>query len=92
MATIISRIRACVRSLNYAVSLHASEELDDDDLTIFDLENIILTGEIIERQRDRNTHEVKVIIRGFALEGVEAAAVVKLTLSGRLFVIAVYRV
>jgi hypothetical protein len=26
----ISRIRDCIRSQNYAVSIHASEELDDD--------------------------------------------------------------
>ncbi|MGH8520970.1 MAG: DUF4258 domain-containing protein [Gammaproteobacteria bacterium] len=35
------------------VSIHAAEELDDDNLTILDLENIILTGEIIERQGRR---------------------------------------
>ena len=91
MATTISRIRACVRSLNYAVSLHASEELDDDNLTIFDLENLILTGEITERQRDRNTREIKIVIRGLTLEGPEAEAVVKLGHSGTLFVITVYR-
>ena len=48
----ISYIRECIRSLNYVVSLHAAEELDDDNLTILDLENIILTGEITGRQRD----------------------------------------
>lgn len=56
----ISRIRDCIRSLNYVVSLHAAEELDDDNLTILDLENSLLTGEIVERQRDRQTREVTV--------------------------------
>jgi hypothetical protein len=86
----ISRIRDCIRSLNYAVSLHAAEELDDDDLTIFDLENIILTGEIIERQRDRKTREVKLIVRGISLEGIEAETVVKFSPSGTLFIITIY--
>jgi len=45
----IARIRALVRSLNYVVSLHAAEELEDDNLTILDLENIILAGSITER-------------------------------------------
>jgi hypothetical protein len=45
----IIRIRDLVRSLNYVVSLHAAEELEDDNLTILDLENIILTGRIVER-------------------------------------------
>ena len=90
MATTISRIRACVRSLNYAVSLHAAEELDDENLTIFDLENTILTGEIIERQRDRKTREAKLVIRGVSLEGVEVETVVKFGHAGSLFVITVY--
>ena len=86
----ISRIRDCIRSSNYAVSLHASEELDDDNLTIFDLENILLTGEIIERQRDRKTREVKLVVRGISLEGIEAETVVKFSPSGTLFVITAY--
>ena len=72
------------------VSIHAAEELDDDNLTVLDLENIILTGEIIERQRDRQTREVKCVIRGFTLAGLEAETVVKIGPIGRLVVIAAY--
>ena len=90
MATTISRIRACVRSLNYAVSLHAAEELDDDNLTVFDLESILLTGEVIERQRDRRTREAKFVVRGRSLEGLEAETIVKFGHTGALFVITVY--
>ena len=39
----ISHLRHLVRTLKYAVSTHAAEELEDDNLTIFDLENIIRT-------------------------------------------------
>ena len=92
MALTISRIRDSVRSLNYAVTLHAAEELDDDNFTIFDLENILLTGEIVARQRDRKTRELKLIVRGVSLEGVEAETVVKFGFAGALFVITVYRV
>jgi hypothetical protein len=80
-----------IRFLNYAVSIHAAEELDDDNLTIFDLENIILTGAIVERQRDRQTREVKYIVRGNTLSGVPAKAVVKIAPDGNLFIITVYR-
>lgn len=90
MRPTISYIRECVRSLNYVVSLHASEELDDDNLTILDLENILLTGEIAERQRDRQTREVKAVVRGSTLAGHEAEAVVKIGPPGTLFVITVY--
>jgi hypothetical protein len=68
----IARIRDLVRSLNYVVSLHAAEELEDDNLTILDLENIILTGQIVQRQRDAKTREVKNVIRRSTLGGLEA--------------------
>ena len=87
----INRLRDLIRSLNYAVSIHAAEELDDDNLTVLDLENIILTGAIIERQRDRQTREVKYIVRGNTLSDVSAETVVKLAPDGNLFVITVYR-
>ena len=51
----IARIRALVRALNYVVSIHAADELQDDNLSILDLENVVLSGRIIERQRDRQT-------------------------------------
>jgi hypothetical protein len=88
----ISRIRDCIRSLNYVVSLHAAEELDDDDLTILDLETIILTGKITERQRDRKTRAVKLVVRGHTIEGRAAETIVKLNQIGTLFVITVYLV
>lgn len=88
----ISRIRDCIRSLNYVVSLHAAEELDDDDLTILDLETIILSGQITERQRDRKARDVKLVVRGHTVDGRTAEAIVKLSQIGTVFVITVYRV
>jgi hypothetical protein len=86
----IGRIRELVRSLKYVVSNHAAEELDDDDLSILDLENIILSGEITERQRDRQTREVKCVVRGVTLDGASAEAVVKIGHGGKLVFITIY--
>ena len=86
----ISQLRDLIRSLYYVVSIHAAEELDDDALTILDLENIVLTGEIIERQRDRQTREVKCVVRGFILDDLQAETIVKIGPTGRLIVITVY--
>ena len=86
----ISRIRSLLRTLRYVVSLHAAEEMEDDGFTIFDLENIILTGSIVERQKDRKTNETKIVIRGLSLDGRETETVVKVGLSGILYIIAVY--
>ena len=69
-----------------------AEELDDDNFTIFDLESILLTGEIVARQRDRQTREVKLVVRGLSLDGIESETVVKFSLAGALFIITVYRV
>jgi len=88
----ITQVRDLVRSLNYVVSLHAAEELEDDNLTILDLENIILTGRIVERQKDSQTRETKIVIRGRTLDDREAEAVVKVGHTGVLYVITVYLV
>jgi hypothetical protein len=54
----ITQLRHLIRTLSYVVSTHAADALEDDNLTILDLENIILTGQIVERQRDRETKYV----------------------------------
>ncbi len=87
----ISQFRHLIRTLNYVVSTHAAEELEDDNLSILDLENIILTGQITERQRDTQTREVKCIVAGITLDGSLADAVVKVGFTGKLLVITVYR-
>ena len=86
----LNRIRDLIRSLNYVVSIHAAEELDDDNLTILDLESVLLTGQIVERQRDRRTREAKTVVRGRTLHGLEAEAIVRLGHTGSLFVITIY--
>jgi Domain of unknown function (DUF4258) len=86
----IAHLRLLIRTLNYAVSTRAADELEDDNLTILDLENVVLSGQIIERQRDRNTGETKYVIQGGTLDGTAAEVIAKVGYSGRLFVITVY--
>ncbi len=88
--SIINQLRNLIRTLNYVVSTHAAEELEDDDLSILDLENIILTGQITERQRDIQTREAKYVVSGCTLDGSQAQAVVKIGLTGKLIIITVY--
>jgi hypothetical protein len=86
----IALLRRLIRSSHYLVSIHAADELEDDGLSVLDLENILLTGQIIERQRDRATYETKVVIRGQALHGASCCAVAKLGATGRAIIITVY--
>jgi hypothetical protein len=73
------------------MTVHAEEEMEADDLTIFDVESAILSGRIIERQRDRDTQEVKYVVRGRALSIEAIEAVVKLSATGKMVIVTVYR-
>jgi Domain of unknown function (DUF4258) len=86
----ISQFRHLIRTLNYVVSTHAAEELEDENLSILDLENIILTGRIAERQRDAQTRKIKCVIAGITLDGTAAEAVIKIGATGKLIVITTY--
>jgi len=90
LAYSISDFRERVRTRNYVVSYHAAEELEDDNLTILDLENIVLTGQVVERQRDPRTEEGKYVIGGHACDGRQAETVVKIGFTGALVFITVY--
>ena len=65
--------------------------MDDDGLTIFDIEHGILTGAIVERQKDGETGEWKYLIQGptLAEEG-EAIVVAKLSPTGKFVILTVY--
>lgn len=60
---VLKRMREKVRTRQYVMTLHGAEEMDEDALTIFDLESTILTGEIVERQKDQVTAEWKYLVR-----------------------------
>lgn len=86
----IALLRRLVREKNYVVSHHAADELEDDNLTILDLESIVLTGAITERQPDKKTGETKHIVNGRTLEGHEAETVCKVGFTSTLIFITVY--
>jgi Domain of unknown function (DUF4258) len=86
----IAHLRQLIRTLSYAVSTHAADELEDDKLSILDLENVVLTGQIVQRQRDRATRETKYVIQGATLDGTAAEVVAKVNSAGKLFVITIY--
>lgn len=54
MKPTVGQIRECVRTNQYVVTVHAAEEMDEDSLTIFDVERLILAGEVVERKRDKD--------------------------------------
>jgi hypothetical protein len=80
----------CLRQGEYLLTDHARDEMDEDDFTLYDLEQGIFSGTIVERQRDRVTQEVKSRIQGTARDGREMEIIVKFSFTGRLVIITVY--
>ena len=87
---ILHRMREKVRRRQYVMTYHARKEMNDDGLTIYDIERSILTGEIMERQRDRTTGERKYCIRGETIEGFDIEVLAKISPTGKLVIITVY--
>ncbi|MBI3654184.1 MAG: DUF4258 domain-containing protein [Acidobacteria bacterium] len=84
-------MREKIRARQYVMTLHAEEEMDNDGFSIFDVESGILTGEIIERQKDNLSGEWKYLVSGKSLTDDDIIVVGKLSLTGKLVVITVYK-
>ena len=88
---ILKQMRDKIRSRQYVMTLHAEEEMDDDELSIFDVESGILTGRIVERQRDRSKQEWKYLVQGETIDGDRVIVVVsKFGYADRLVILTVY--
>lgn len=88
---ILNRMREKVRTRQYVMTLHAEEEMSDDNLSIFDIESGILTGKIVEQQKDKVTSELKYLVVGKSLTGEIITVVAKLSATGKLVIITVWR-
>ena len=73
------------------MTLHAEEEMSDDELSIFDVERSLLTGEIVERQKDAEAGDWKYLVKGQTVAGDETIVVAKISPTGKLVIITVYR-
>ena len=67
--SILEDIQQKILQQQYVMTIHVDEEMDDDNLMLDDVEQAILTGEILERQKDRATAERKYRIRGYSTDG-----------------------
>lgn len=83
-------MRDKIRKLEYIMTIHADDEMNDDCLTISDVERCILTGRILERQKDKDTAEWKYRINGRTLSDNEVGIVAKISPTGKLVIITVY--
>lgn len=87
---LLNRMREKIRTRQYVMTVHAAEEMDEDELSIFDVERCILTGEIIDKEKDHETNEWKYLVKGQSLTGHGVVTVTKLAPTGKLVIITVY--
>lgn len=88
---VLRQMRDKVRTRQYVMTLHAEEEMNDDDLTIFDVERAILTGRIFERQQDHVSGEWKYLVAGRSVREDDVAVMAKISVTEKLVIITVYR-
>ncbi len=62
-AEILARIRQSVREKRYQMTDHTLEEADDDDLTLTDILNVLLYGELDSTYTD-DSRGTRYVIRG----------------------------
>jgi hypothetical protein len=87
---ILKQMREKIRTRQYVMTMYAEEEMTDDNLSIFDVERVVLTGSIVERQRDRETAEWKYLVKGETVAGNLAVVVGKISINDKLVIITVY--
>jgi len=87
---ILKQMREKIRTRQYVMTIHAEEEMTDDNLSIFDVERVVLTGSIVERQQDRETAEWKYLVEGGTIAGKLAVVVAKISVTGKLVISTVY--
>ena len=89
---ILQRMCGRVRRSEYTMTEHAHDAAWEDNLTVLDVENAILNGRILERQRDAISREHKYLIRSKKGIGRPIEVIAKFSPSGRLFIITVYSI
>ena len=87
---VLKQMRDMIRARRYIATLHAEEEMADDDVSAYDIERVVLTGKIIERQRDRQSNEWKYLVQGRPHTGDDLVVVVKIGPTRKLIIITVY--
>jgi hypothetical protein len=86
MRRTIDRIRAKVRRGEYALTIHAIEEMGDEGFEEPDLEHAVLTGRIVRRERDHLGRN-KYTVEGTALDRRVLRAVCRFSDTGESVVV-----
>jgi hypothetical protein len=89
---ILERIQAAIRNAAYDVTLHAIEEMAEDEVDLIDVETSIGNGWLIRTEGDdpRGTRHT---VHGIGADGITPVGTVgRFTETGRYLIITVYKV
>ncbi len=84
----IEHIRRAIRQGRYEFTMHALEEMDEDDLTEADVRRALLDGELRASLTD-DPRGIRFVVRGVSY-GVEVEVVCRFLLSGLMRIVTVY--
>ncbi len=73
------------------MTVHAADEMAEDNLDILDVEHAILTGQVARRQKE-DFRGTKYIIEGLAVDGVTSVGVVGRFSGERFLIITIYEI
>lgn len=89
---LIERIRQKILFRDYDLTVHAVEEMAEDDLDVLDIEHAVLNGQVVRRHK-RDLRGTKYTIEGLALDGETVVGIVgRFHASDRFLIITVYDV
>ena len=89
---IIDKIRNEVKSGNYDMTHHPTEEMAEDELGIYDIECAILKGKIIKKETD-DPRGVKFVIKGVGVDISTSIGIVgRFKETGVFLIITVYKI
>ena len=88
---ILQKVRNLIRFKQYIITLRAYEEMDSDNLSIYDIEHCLLSGKIIEKQWDPKTAESKYLIQGSTISSSEVIIAAKVSVTNKLVIITVFK-
>ena len=87
---ILRLLRDAVETGAIIFTPHAQDEMNEDELLTFDLEQCVLTRVIIERQWDDSFKDWKYIVEGESADEAPIVVVVKLDQKGKIVFITTY--
>ena len=89
---LIERIRRKILFRDYDLTIHAIEEMAEDDLDILDIEHAVLNGQVVRRHK-HDPRGTKYAVEGLAVDGERVVGVVgRFHATDRFLIITVYDV